>query len=185
MHPDQLTIGIKTVRELVWNQFPQWAGLPIKAVASQGTVNALFRVGDELAARFPLQPADVAETRRWLKAEAEAARELLGRTPFATPEPVAIGEPGAGFPLPWSLQTWLPGTTATDVDLGRSVTFAEDLATWRPINRYPRSHVRSVRKGWRSARPRRMDADLLPAQRETPRCAAAPPNVGRVSRASA
>jgi aminoglycoside phosphotransferase (APT) family kinase protein len=38
---------------------------------------------------------------------ADAARELLGRTPFATPEPIAIGEPGAGYPLPWSVQTWL------------------------------------------------------------------------------
>jgi hypothetical protein len=104
MHADQLTVGIKTVRELISNQFPEWTGLPITEVASQGTVNALFRIGDQLAARFPLQPADVDETRRWLESEAEAARELLGRTPFPTPEPVALGDPGAGFPLPWSVQ---------------------------------------------------------------------------------
>jgi aminoglycoside phosphotransferase (APT) family kinase protein len=103
------------------------------------------------AARFPLQPADVAETRRWLEAEAEAARELLGRTPFATPEPVSIGEPGAGFPLPWSLQTWLPGTTATDIDPGGSVTFAEDLATFiegvRSIDTRGRTFGQSGRGG--------------------------------------
>jgi aminoglycoside phosphotransferase (APT) family kinase protein len=98
MHPDQLTISVETVHELVENQFPDWAGLPIAEIASQGTVNALFRLGDHLAARFPLQPADADETRRWLESEAEAALELLGRTPFATPEPVAIGDPGAGFP---------------------------------------------------------------------------------------
>ncbi|MFD2768218.1 phosphotransferase [Micromonospora eburnea] len=67
-------------------------------------------------------------TRRWLESEAEAARELLGRTRFPTPEPVAIGEPGEGYELPWSVQTWIPGTVATDEDPGHSVTFARDLA---------------------------------------------------------
>jgi aminoglycoside phosphotransferase (APT) family kinase protein len=95
MHADELTVGIQTVRDLVSHQFPQWARLPITGFASQGTVNALFRMGDQLAARFPLQPAGVDETRRWLESEAEAARELLGRTPFATPEPVAIRRPGS------------------------------------------------------------------------------------------
>ncbi|HEX5908537.1 MAG TPA: phosphotransferase [Propionibacteriaceae bacterium] len=91
------------------------------------------------------------ETRRWLESEAEAARELLGRTPFATPEPVAIGEPGAGFPLPWPVQTWLPGTTATEVDPGDSVAFAEDLATFieavRSIDTRGRRFARSGRGG--------------------------------------
>jgi aminoglycoside phosphotransferase (APT) family kinase protein len=128
MHPDQLTVSDATVRGLVDAQFPQWRDLPISRFASQGTVNALFRIGERLAARFPLQPGDVAATRQWLEAEARAARELLGRTRFATPEPVAIGEPGEGYPLPWSVQTWLPGISATDQDPGGSVAFAHDLA---------------------------------------------------------
>jgi aminoglycoside phosphotransferase (APT) family kinase protein len=127
MHPNQLTIPLETVRRLVDAQFPEWRDLPITQFASQGTVNALFRIGERLAARFPLQPADVGSTRRWLKSEAEAARELLGRTRFRTPEPVALGEPGEGYPLPWSVQTWLPGTAATVEDPGGSVAFAHDL----------------------------------------------------------
>ena len=151
MHPDQLTVSVETVHQLVENQFPDWAGLPIIAIASQGTVNALFRLGDQLVARFPLQPADADETRRWLESEAEAARELFGRTPFATPEPVAIGNPGAGFPLPWSIQTWLPGTTATEADPGSSIAFAEDLATFiqgvRSIDTRGRTFAPSGRGG--------------------------------------
>jgi aminoglycoside phosphotransferase (APT) family kinase protein len=151
MHADQLTVGINTVRELISNQFPEWTGLPITEVASQGTVNALFRIGDQLAARFPLRPAGVDETRRWLESEAEAARELLGRTPFPTPEPVALGDPGDGFPLPWSVQTWLPGTTAIEVDPGDSVAFAEDLATFiqgvRSIDTRDRRFARLGRGG--------------------------------------
>jgi aminoglycoside phosphotransferase (APT) family kinase protein len=130
MHPDQLEISIEVVHRLVDEQFPSWSGMPIKPVASHGTVNALFRIGEHLVARFPLQGDDVEETRRWLEREATAARELLGRTPFPTPEPVAIGEPGAGYPLPWSVQTWLPGTVATQADPGHSVAFAQDLAAF-------------------------------------------------------
>ena len=100
MHPNQLRISVGTVRRLVDAQFPQWRGLPIERVASQGTVNALFRIGGRLVARFPLEPGDVGSTRRWLEAEAAAARELLGRTRFRTPEPVVLGEPGEGYPLP-------------------------------------------------------------------------------------
>jgi aminoglycoside phosphotransferase (APT) family kinase protein len=128
VHPDQLTVPAATVRALVDAQFPAWRELPISRVAAQGTVNAIFRVGDRLAARFPLVPRDVGAARDWLVAEAAAARELAGRTRFRTPEPVALGEPGAGYPLPWSVQTWLPGTVATDADPGDSMAFAHDLA---------------------------------------------------------
>ena len=128
MHADQLTVSLGVARELVDEQFPGWRYLAIKAVASAGTVNAIFRIGDRFAARFPLRPGDAASVRRRLESEAAAARELAGRTRFATPEPVAIGRPGAGYPLPWAVQTWLPGVTATDDDPGGSVAFAHDLA---------------------------------------------------------
>jgi aminoglycoside phosphotransferase (APT) family kinase protein len=108
-NPNQLSVTLEMVRELVDEQFPEWRGRPIREVASQGTVNALFRIGDEFVARFPLEPDDIESTRRWLESEAQAAQELLGRTRFRTPEPVALGEPGSGYPLPWSVETWLPG----------------------------------------------------------------------------
>jgi aminoglycoside phosphotransferase (APT) family kinase protein len=105
VHPDQLAVPVATVRTLVDAQFPAWRDLPITGIAAHGTVNAIFRVGDGLAARFPLVPRNVGESRAWLADEAAAARELAGRTRFRTPEPVALGEPGAGYPLPWSVQT--------------------------------------------------------------------------------
>jgi aminoglycoside phosphotransferase (APT) family kinase protein len=128
MHANQLEVCGVTVRGLVDSQFPQWRELAITEVASRGTDNALFRIGEKLVARFPLQRGDVGATRRWLQSEAQAARELLGRTRFLTPEPVALGEPGLGYPLPWSVQTWLPGAVAIDEDPGESFPFAHDLA---------------------------------------------------------
>ena len=128
MHAGQLTVSAEMVRALVDEQFPRWRGLAIRGVSSSGTVNAIFRIGDRLAARFPLESGDAGSARQQLTSEARAARELAGRTRFGTPEPVALGEPGAGYPLPWSVQTWLPGATAADEDPGESAGFAHDLA---------------------------------------------------------
>jgi hypothetical protein len=77
---------------------PAWRDLPVEPVPQQGTVNALFRLGTHLVARFPLIPGEVDVAGAELEAEAQAARELLGRTRFPTPEPVAVGAPGPGYP---------------------------------------------------------------------------------------
>ncbi len=128
MHPGQLNVTPETVRAMIDRQFPDWRELPVRPIQTQGTVNALYRLGDALVARLPLVEGDVAETRRWLEREAQAARELHGRTRFATPEPVALGEPGPGYPMPWSVQTWVPGEVATPD--GHSAAFAHDLAAF-------------------------------------------------------
>lgn len=156
MHANQLTVSLEAVRALVEAQFPRWRQLPIRQMELLGTVNAIFRIGDGLAARFPLQAGDVESTGRRLEAEAEAARELLGRTRFPTPEPVALGEPGPGYPLPWSVQTWLPGVVARDEDPGESMAFALDLAEFirgvRAIETRGRTHRGGARRG-PSSRP--------------------------------
>ena len=188
MHADQLNVSPETVRKLVDEQFPEWRDLPVRRIASQGTVNAIFRIGDRCAARFPLQGSDVDATLHWLESEAEAARELAGHTPFPTPEPVALGEPGAGYPLPWSVQTWLPGAVATDEDPGESVAFAHDLAEFiRGVrcDRHPRAHLQRPGPRRRSEEPRRMDGDLLRTQRTTPGRPTASPDVGRHADAAA
>jgi len=128
MHADELTISATVVRELVDAQFPRWRDLPVRRVASPGTVNAIFRLGDRLAARFPLQGADPAAVRRELADEAAAARELAAATRFPVPESVAIGEPGPGYPLSWSVQTWLPGRTGDEESPSHEAAFAADLA---------------------------------------------------------
>jgi aminoglycoside phosphotransferase (APT) family kinase protein len=128
MHPGQLAVTPSTVRSLVAEQFPKWQHLPIQAVLSPGTVNAIFRIGDAFVARFPLVPEDAAVVRERLQRESAAAEELIGQTPFATPRPIAIGSPGAGYPVPWSIFTWLHGAAATAESCSESDSFAADLA---------------------------------------------------------
>jgi hypothetical protein len=56
MHAGQLSMSTESVRELIGRQFPQWRGWSVRSARSQGTVNAIFRIGTGVAARFPLQP---------------------------------------------------------------------------------------------------------------------------------
>ncbi|MFE9602214.1 aminoglycoside phosphotransferase family protein [Streptomyces hokutonensis] len=130
MHADQVDVTSEIVETLIREQFPQWSGRAIQPLSSTGTVHAIFRIGNDLSARFPLRPADAAEVLAVLEREARASAELAQVSRFPVPEPVALGRPGAGYPMPWSVQTWLPGTVALDADPSGSDPFAEDLAAF-------------------------------------------------------
>ncbi|MFI7063998.1 aminoglycoside phosphotransferase family protein [Kribbella sp. NPDC050124] len=149
MHPGQLDVTTDLVARLVRSQFPAWSELPVSPVRSHGTVNALFRIGDGLVARLPIQPGDPAATRKDLEDEAEAARRLHAISPYPTPEPVELGEPGEGYPLPWAVYTWLPGTIAYDADVAGSIGFAEDLATFVRALRAVPTEGRMFNGSWR------------------------------------
>ena len=128
MHAGQLEVDAATVRALVADQLPHLGRPGVRLLPQTGTVNAIARLGDALAARFPLQPGDPPTVRRDLAREADAARRLVGRLRVRVPEVVALGEPGHGYPLPWSVQTWLPGRDGSAVEPGASYAFARDLA---------------------------------------------------------
>jgi|tagenome__1003787_1003787.scaffolds.fasta_scaffold20874668_2 aminoglycoside phosphotransferase (APT) family kinase protein len=128
MHPEQIRVDEHTARRLIHDQFPEWRGMSVESMHTAGTVNAIFRIGSDLAARFPLLAQEPEETWRWLRAEAEAAREFASAATVPTTQPIALGAPGDGYPLPWSVQTWLPGPDATVEDPEGSTEFAHDLA---------------------------------------------------------
>ena len=112
MHDDQVAVDVRQVAALVADELPRFADLPVEPLAGGGTVNAIFRIGDRLTARFPLRPDDPAATRSKLEREAGAATELVLASPFPVPRPVHVGDPGHGYPMPWSAQTWLDGSAA-------------------------------------------------------------------------
>jgi aminoglycoside phosphotransferase (APT) family kinase protein len=149
MHDDDIYVSDKTVRWLVASQFPEWTGVPIHRIRSSGTVYAIFRIGDDLAARFPLRPGDPESVRETLEIEAKASAEFNRHSRFPGPKPLAIGEPGGGYPLPWSVQSWLPGTVAEDGVAAGSALLARDLATLIASLRQVDTAGRSFEWGWR------------------------------------
>jgi aminoglycoside phosphotransferase (APT) family kinase protein len=128
MHDDELEISADAVGRLVSEQYPEHAGLPIERVGAHSTVHAVFRIGGQVSARFPLRSGDPSVARAALDQEAVSARELAAAVTVEIPEPLAIGAPGEGYPLPWSLHRWVPGATAAEDDPSASVDFALDVA---------------------------------------------------------
>ncbi|MBE8522388.1 aminoglycoside phosphotransferase family protein [Amycolatopsis sp. H6(2020)] len=109
MHADEHAIDTTLVRRLVRGQFPRWADLPVTPLASGGTVNAVYRLGDSLTVRLPLTEggsADITKEARVLDA--------LGELPVAVPAVVAVGEPAEGYSWPWAVHGWLDGTPALE-----------------------------------------------------------------------
>ena len=49
IHADQLDSDERLVRRLLADQFPRWADLPIAAVPTSGTENAIYRIGHQMA----------------------------------------------------------------------------------------------------------------------------------------
>ncbi|MET8549457.1 aminoglycoside phosphotransferase family protein [Micromonospora zamorensis] len=127
MHADQLDVSAEVVSALVAEQFPEWRALPVCPLPSTGTVNALFRLGAEIVVRFPLQPTADPELRAELLREQEHARLLGPHLPVAVPEPLGLGEPGGGYPGPWTAYRWIPGVPIHPGRFGDLDAFARDL----------------------------------------------------------
>ena len=122
MHADELGIDDALVHGLLAEQFPDWANLPRERVEPQGTVNAVFRLGDELAVRLarrkgPTEPGG--KELEWLP-------KLAPLLPLEVPVPVAQGSPTAAYPWYWDVYFWVDGETAP-VDEIDAIQAARDL----------------------------------------------------------
>ena len=121
---DKADITPELVSRLVAAQFPRWAGLPVRAVEPGGWDNVTFRLGPDLSARLPSADCyaeQVGKEHRWLP-------RLAGRLPLPIPEPVARGDPGCGYPWPWSVYRWLEGEPAAAGPVASLGQFAAELA---------------------------------------------------------
>jgi aminoglycoside phosphotransferase (APT) family kinase protein len=121
-----MVIDADLVRRLVAAQFPQWAALPVAPVELDGWDNRTFRLGAELSARLPSgdrYALQVDKEQAWLP-------RLAPHLPLAIPQPVARGEPGEGYPFPWSVYRWLDGEPAACVAAFDQLALASALASF-------------------------------------------------------
>jgi aminoglycoside phosphotransferase (APT) family kinase protein len=117
-------ITADVARCLVSEQFPQWAGFEIRPVALDGWDNTTFRLGDGMSVRIPSHKVYVPQIdkeHRWLPV-------LAPQLPVPIPRPIAKGQPGCGFPAPWSIYGWLDGEPAAVVGVADHERLAGDLA---------------------------------------------------------
>src|SRR5689334_22145451 len=112
------------VHRLIADQFPQWAGLPIHPVARSGSDNRTFHLGENMTVRLPSARAyadQVLIEQRWLPI-------LAGHLPIPIPQPLAMGEPGDGYPWNWSIYGWIPGEVTTRESIEILPDFSRELA---------------------------------------------------------
>lgn len=126
MHGDEVDIDTKLVETMVAAQFPELAKLPVRAVQSNGTVNAIFRIGDHLCARLPRRSEWVTDLRREWKWLPMIAR----RVQLRIPEPVGMGVPSTAYPLPWAVYRWIEGQAYADRYVDDETMAAADIATF-------------------------------------------------------
>lgn len=120
----QIDVDVTLARELVCDQFPQWAELAIEPVATGGWDNRTFRLGSEFGLRFPSAEeyaAQVQKEQAWLP-------RIAPRVPLPIPAPIAVGGPGPGYPWSWSVMGWLEGEDARFASGVQAVQLARDLA---------------------------------------------------------
>jgi aminoglycoside phosphotransferase (APT) family kinase protein len=124
MRPGTYLIDDGLIGRLIAGQFPQWAGLAVERFPSGGTVNAMYRLGDDMVVRLPLVQGgagDVSLEREWLP-------RLAPLLPTHVPELLGDGEPAEGYPWPWSVYRWLAGENPEAGALSEPVLLAGDLA---------------------------------------------------------
>jgi aminoglycoside phosphotransferase (APT) family kinase protein len=128
MHDDQVHIDADIIRGTIIDQFPEYRHERIEQLETIGTVNAVFRIGSGVAARFPLRKMKPVECAGMLRREAAAMAEFAEHSPFATPRPLGLGQPSALYPMPWAVQSWIEGDVVTPNGLATSTAFALDIA---------------------------------------------------------
>ncbi len=117
-------IDEKLVYLLVASQFPQWKDLPVRPVAVQGWDNRTFHLGKQMLVRMP----SAAEYAMKVEKEQKWLPRLAPLLPLSIPEPLAMGEPGGGYPWRWSIYRWIEGNTAGSAYIADLCDFATSLA---------------------------------------------------------
>ncbi len=107
----KLDITLSLVFDLVAEQFPHWAHLPLRPVSMQGWDNKTFRLGEDMSIRLPsaqMYASNVLKEQKWLAL-------LAPFMPFPIPCPLAMGNPSKHYPWHWSIYRWIKGESANNL----------------------------------------------------------------------
>ena len=109
MHENENVLSLTELREMLEAQFPQWAHLPIRSFESAGTVNTIYRLGEQFSIRVPKIESGVAQ----IEKERDFLPFLAKSLPLEIPKQVAIGTSSPSYPWTWAIYEWIEGINAT------------------------------------------------------------------------
>ena len=128
MHPDEIPTDDAFIRSLLRDQAPHWADLPLHRIASSGTDNAIYRLGDRLSLRIPRRPSAVA----LLAKELDWLPHMAG-LPLQVPTLRLRGRAERGTAVDFGILDWMEGQTATPQQIADSRSAALSLADFLTV----------------------------------------------------
>ncbi|KQS97101.1 phosphotransferase [Cellulomonas sp. Leaf395] len=124
VHPvPEIEVTQDLARSLLREQHPDLADLPL-TWAGTGWDNALWRLGEHLAARFPVRAVSsplVVHEQRWLPT-------LAPWLPVDVPTPVRVGVPSSTYPWAWSVVPWFEAVASHHTPVASRSQWAPQLA---------------------------------------------------------
>ena len=141
MHKEEVEINGDIVRKLIAEQFPQFASFPIHKVHSTGTVNAVYRLGEEYCARLPrLSRAGKSFNNEWIVLPVISPSITL-----TVPQIIEKGKPSAEYPLDWGIYRWIQGDVYGSVPIDEAeaaealAQFVTELSKVKPFDNAPKA----------------------------------------------
>jgi aminoglycoside phosphotransferase (APT) family kinase protein len=126
MHEGEIHTDTALVKRLLTEQFPHLAERSIRVVQSTGTVNAIFRLGEEAYVRLPRLETwaeSIDNEWTWLP-------KLAPHISLNIPKPLARGKPTNWYPCPWAVYQWIEGFPYQDDLISDERQVAYDLVNF-------------------------------------------------------
>jgi aminoglycoside phosphotransferase (APT) family kinase protein len=114
------------VTQVLRDQAPHLADMPVRVSPASGSSNWVFRLGDALAVRLPRADRyvpDLLKEIRWLP-------HIAPQVVSPVPEVIAFGEASQAFPRPWAVLSWMTGELPLALDEVQQARFAEALGAF-------------------------------------------------------
>ena len=123
--PPEVPIDEGLVRRLLAAQHPDLAALSVTRFGN-GWDNEIFALGESMLVRMPRREQAVPFARH----EHEWLTHIAPSLPVAVPAPVRLGEPGEGYPWPWSVVPRFAGEPAAAAPFGDETATAREFAAF-------------------------------------------------------
>jgi aminoglycoside phosphotransferase (APT) family kinase protein len=121
-----LEITPELAHQLIAEQFPQYAHLPVTSVEQQGHDNRTYRLGSDLLIRMPRAESYALKVPK----EQNILPKLAPYLSVNIPVPIEMGKPSLLYPYPFSIYKWLEGRSINlfDPDVATLEQLAFELA---------------------------------------------------------
>jgi aminoglycoside phosphotransferase (APT) family kinase protein len=105
LHNGQIEINIEIIKTLIEEQFPQYKNLPINEFDTTGTVNSIFKLGNNYYIRLPLTEM----YKDSILTEYKILPYLSKKLTIKIPHPIHLGIPNNLYPFHWGIYNWIDG----------------------------------------------------------------------------